>query len=74
MSKHTSKSLASLCFAKASKAYFAHGELPPVGTICPVDEFPFPDPDAPVKIYSAEDLELLESLKKVGDFVSSSLW
>lgn len=39
--------------------------------MCSVDESAFPDPDAAsIKGYTAEELEIIEDLKRVGDFVS----
>jgi len=43
---HTSEALASVCFVRASLAYFKDGTLPSDGTVCPVDESPFPDLDS----------------------------
>jgi hypothetical protein len=39
--QHTSIMQASLCTAKAIRAYFVRGELPQPGTKCEIDTFPF---------------------------------
>ena len=79
--------MTSLCTGKAIHAYFNAGILPPNGLICQTDEVLFPPKsdkssvssldwlDIQGNSYSAEDLELLNTLRELGTalepFVSS---
>lgn len=69
--------MSSLCTSKAIRAYFSEGVLPENGIVCPTDEVLFPPPpsDAADSLYwlsadpvslSAEDLELLETSRALG--------
>ncbi|KAI0634191.1 TAP-like protein-domain-containing protein [Trametes polyzona] len=65
---HTSLALSSLCTARNVQAYFANGTLPESGTICQVDEMPFPSAANSTVLSrreSADDRKLLESLQHV---------
>ncbi|KAH9859135.1 alpha/beta-hydrolase [Lenzites betulinus] len=60
---HCSLSAPSLCTAKHIQAYMVNGTLPSPGTVCEVDELPFVGSVQDVRALSAEDSELLETLK-----------
>ena len=68
---HCSTSSPSLCTARAIRAYFDDGTLPEEGATCEVDELPFVgarDVGA-MRALSAEDMELLEALRGLGETI-----
>ncbi|KAI0372414.1 hypothetical protein BV20DRAFT_1050746 [Pilatotrama ljubarskyi] len=66
---HCSLALPSLCTVRAMRAFFANGTLPQEGTVCSVDASPFPQHAGSVELYSAEDEEILESVRRAADVV-----
>lgn len=74
--------MASLCTAKVLREYFVEGRLPQNGTICATDEILFPPKVAQTsddllwlkggtKAYTEEELELLNTVRELGEaFVS----
>ncbi|KAI0772754.1 TAP-like protein-domain-containing protein [Trametes elegans] len=71
---HTSLALTSTCTAGAMRAYFTNGTLPAEGTVCAVDEHPFPTAEKANKtVLLAEapqaDEELVQHLRALGDLL-----
>ncbi|KAA1467695.1 alpha/beta-hydrolase [Dentipellis sp. KUC8613] len=67
---HCSLTLPSACTVNITRAYFNDGTLPPEGHICQVDAKPF-DIGKDYQSYSAAQLELLEDVKYLSDFLTS---
>lgn len=72
--QHCSIALVSLCTAKTIKAYFLEGKLPLNGLVCPIDEPLFPpassnssDSGNWLNVSSAEDVQLLETIREFGN-------
>ena len=73
--------MVSMCTVNAIRGYLLEGELPPNGLECPVDEKFFPvkpvgfDKQAWLeessKIRSEKELQLLESIRQLGEVHSS---
>lgn len=60
--------LPSFCTIRHLRAFFANGTLPKEGTVCDVDVSPFPQLGS-VKAYSAEEEEILESVRRAAQVV-----
>ncbi|EIW53437.1 uncharacterized protein TRAVEDRAFT_74763 [Trametes versicolor FP-101664 SS1] len=65
---HCSLALPSFCTIRHLRAFFANGTLPKAGTVCKVDASPFPQLGN-MKAYSAEEEEILESVRRAAQVV-----
>ncbi|KLO17987.1 alpha/beta-hydrolase [Schizopora paradoxa] len=76
-SGHCSLAMVSMCTVNAIRGYLLEGDLPPNGLECPVDEKFFPEKpvgsdkqvwlEESSQINSAKDVQLLESIKQLGE-------
>ncbi|KAI0772752.1 TAP-like protein-domain-containing protein [Trametes elegans] len=69
---HCSLALPSLCTVRAMRAFFANGTLPAEGTVCDVDQTPFPPGPqfgGAEAALSAEDAEIMASVREAAKAV-----
>ncbi|EJF56709.1 hypothetical protein DICSQDRAFT_174660 [Dichomitus squalens LYAD-421 SS1] len=69
---HTSRALNSACTVFSTRAYFADGTLPAAGTVCEVDESPFPPPSDSTSSHSSATgvaAAVVDSKTRVLDYI-----
>ncbi|TBU51516.1 TAP-like protein-domain-containing protein [Dichomitus squalens] len=65
---HTSNALTSRCTIRSTRAYFANGTLPAAGTVCEVDQSPFPPPSdstAPATAAASAKMRVLDHIHRM---------
>ena len=64
---HCTLAMPSLCVAKNVRQYWQTGELPKNGTMCDVDREPFDLKRTTARVYSTEELDMLNALDMVAE-------